>query len=635
MALKRLDEEFDLRPGTQLLPYMKRLLPSLEGRFQSLETERKAVDVAIEDMRAVALQRINEILIPATEDLIETTSLGFLLGPSSTSVKLELGVKVFIINEGPQRDTFTPSPYVIVERQANIDDYAIARVQYYTRETGALSLYITAWHGNAGPHTDWVISSTPGMADSAKLYHDAIAPMHTQVEADAVQVAADRVAVQTAANALFAAGLDAQNFTRRDGTIPFIAAIHGINPATGSNDTTLATTSWSRARMIEYVGQAMQRTGDTMTGPLTLYGAPVNPLHAATKAYVDALTSGLHIITDNLTIRGTGPVLYLTTLGTQQNRYIQSNSSSGVVRWQMFLADGSLESGADAGSNFLLYRFNDGGAYLGTAMHIARQTGVMTLYSRLDISAGGSNINGNVNVAGDLRTHRPNTGTGVLWLNTAQSVHHYWNGSLHHFNGGGGQFDGAVSTHGLTCHHLSCYSLTTNGWGATVWGLTSHGAIQINGEINVNGGMRLVGPGSNHIQLYDNDWGPMWIHHNSGTIGFLNNGAGWCFNVTNAGHIWAAQYGWLHDYVNGQANAYAWGAANQRWNDANATFVREDRFPYAGDPYVYSAYDRYWEPYFGGVITGYIVNQYGQYYGWRWRYHQVNINGGWYTTRYD
>ena len=57
MALKRLDEEFELKPGTQLLPYMKRLLPSLEGRFQDSEEERKTFDMAVEDMRAVALQR--------------------------------------------------------------------------------------------------------------------------------------------------------------------------------------------------------------------------------------------------------------------------------------------------------------------------------------------------------------------------------------------------------------------------------------------------------------------------------------------------------------------------------------------------------------------------------------------------
>jgi len=33
--------------------------------------------------------------------------------------------------------------------------------------------------------------------------------------------------------------------------------------------------------------------GDTMTGPLTLYGNPSTPLHAATKQYVDGLVSGL------------------------------------------------------------------------------------------------------------------------------------------------------------------------------------------------------------------------------------------------------------------------------------------------------------------------------------------------------
>jgi Chaperone of endosialidase len=34
------------------------------------------------------------------------------------------------------------------------------------------------------------------------------------------------------------------------------------------------------------------RAGDTMTGPLTLSGSPIDPLHAATKAYVDLLSIG-------------------------------------------------------------------------------------------------------------------------------------------------------------------------------------------------------------------------------------------------------------------------------------------------------------------------------------------------------
>ena len=239
MALKRLDEEFELKPGTQLLPYMKRLLPSLEGRFQSLEGERATFEDTLDDVRSVALTRINEYLIPATEAITEVTELGFLLGPSTSSVRLELGQKTFIITEGPQRDSFTPSPYVIVEREANIDDYAIARVLDYDRETGALILNLTAAHGNPGPHTDWVISSTPGMANSTKLYHDAVAPMHDQVAANTAQVAADAARVQAAADALFAAGLDAQAFVRKDGTVPFLAVERGVAPPVGANDRVL------------------------------------------------------------------------------------------------------------------------------------------------------------------------------------------------------------------------------------------------------------------------------------------------------------------------------------------------------------------------------------------------------------
>lgn len=629
MALKRLDEEFDLKPGTQLLPYMKRLLPSLEGRFQTLETERKTVDTAIEEMRAVALQRINEILIPATEDIVDVTTLGFLLGPSSTSVLLELGVKVFIINEGPQRDTFTPSPYVIVERQANIDDYAIARVQYYTRETGALSLNITAFHGNPGPHNDWVISSTPGMADSTKLYHDAVAPMAQQVAEDTAETKIARDEVIAAAQALEAAGLDAQEFVRRDATVPFIAPIRGVHPVVGSNDTTLTTTAWSRARMQEYVGQAMQRTGDTMTGPLTLYGAPTQPLHASTKAYVDSIVLQGGERLGNITIRTTNPTLRLFPSGAQQHRTIEALATTGATRWHLNIANGDLESGGDVGSNFVLHRFNDGGAYLGVALHIARQTAVMTIYNRLDISAGGANINGNISNNGDLHTYRGASGTGVLWLNQARSVHHYWNGSMHHFNAGGGQFDG-----GLNCHHLTCYSIYTQGHAITTWGLTSHGAMTINGQLYCNN-IRMYGGGSNYLEFYDSDWGPMWIHHNQDLIGFLNNGQGWCAYFTNAGHLWCGQYGWIHDYVNNTASNHAWSAANYRWNEANGTFVRETRWAYAGDLSVKWPNGNMGEPYWGAAITGWKGDYYGYTYDYRLRYAQVNINGNWYTTRYD
>ena len=287
MALKRLDEEFELKPGTQLLPYMKRLLPSLEGRFQSVELTAKQYSELIDYIRAAAVLRMNEILIPATEDIIAVTKLGFLLAPSSTLVELSLGPHYFFVDEGPQRDTFTPSPYLILERKDNIDDYAIARLIQYQQSTGQLDVDITAWHGNAGPWSDWVISSTPGMADSTKIYHDAVGPMHEEVVADTEQVRIMRDEILAAAERLEAAGIDTYNYVRRDGSIPFIAPQQGVPPPVGSNDTNFATTAWTRSRIIEYTATSVTRTGDTMSGPLSLSGLPSQPAHAASKAYVD------------------------------------------------------------------------------------------------------------------------------------------------------------------------------------------------------------------------------------------------------------------------------------------------------------------------------------------------------------
>jgi hypothetical protein len=625
MALKRLDEEFELKPGTQLLPYMKRLLPSLEGRFQSIEADRETYEEAIEELRGVALLRINEILIPATKDIIEVTKFGFLLGPSSSSVKLEIGPKTFVIDEGSQRDTFTPSPYLIIEHTFTIDNYAIARLVEYDNSTGILLVTITAVHGDPGPHTDWVISSTPGMADSTKLYHDAVGPMHDQVRTDAAQVAADKTAVQQAADALFAAGLDAQSFIRKDATVDFLAPQKGVAPASSSNDTTFPTTGWTRARIIEYAGNMLSKTGGTMSGPITLSGPPSQPLHATTKEYVDSIIGQGGTIQGLLTIRSVNPTFRLQVTGTQQNRIIEGLSAAGVARWQLHVGNGDIESGGNVGSNFMLHRYSDGGAYLGAGLHIARDTAVVTTYNRLDVSTGGSNINGNLHNAGDFWTYRADN-TGVVWLGNQRTARLYWNGGTFDFNG-------AINNQGnaLNSGHFNCYSLSTQGYYATVWGLTSHGAAQVNGKLTVNGGeVEFTGLSYNMLRMWDNDWGMMYLHHQNENVGFLNNGGGWIWYINNNGHMWASQYGWLHDYVNGRASAYAWDAANYRYNQC----VTAIRWVHAGD----IDFGAWWYQFAeigNACITG--LNMATPYYGGpgvfmaRWRQAQNLVAGNWYT----
>jgi len=291
MALKRLDEEFELKPGTQLLPYMKRLLPSLEGRFQDLEATQDLLAGVNEDIRAAALLRMNEILIPATKDILEVTQLGFLLAPITGMMQLGMGYMTFTVEEGVQRDTFTPSPYLIIEHTP--DDYAIARTMSYDQKLGILEVTITALHGNPGPFDDWVVSSTPGMADSTKLYHDAVAPMHDLVVIDHAEVVAKHAEIMQVAQDLEESGIDLFNYVRKDGTTAFEAPQPGAHPIVGSNDNMLATTAWTRARMNEYLMGSMSSSGAVMTGPLVLAGPPSQPLHASTKAYVDSVVASM------------------------------------------------------------------------------------------------------------------------------------------------------------------------------------------------------------------------------------------------------------------------------------------------------------------------------------------------------
>ena len=287
MALKRLDEEFELKPGTQLLPYMKRLLPSLEGRFQDLEETQDFLAGINEEIRAAALMRMNEILIPATTDILEVTQLGFLLAPIDGSYTLVMGNMTFPIEEGVQRDTFTPSPYLIIEHTP--DDYAIARTDPTIKSLALLNVFITALHGSPGPFADWMVSSTPGMANSTKLYHDAVAPMHATVVADHADVVIKHAEILAVAQDLEESGIDLFNYVRKDGTTPFTAPQPGAHPVVGSNDTMLATTAWTRARMNEYLMGSMSSSGAVMTGPLYLSGLPSQPAMAATKAYVDSV----------------------------------------------------------------------------------------------------------------------------------------------------------------------------------------------------------------------------------------------------------------------------------------------------------------------------------------------------------
>ncbi len=67
------------------------------------------------------------------------------------------------------------------------------------------------------------------------------------------------------------------------------------------------------------------------------------------------------------------------------------------------------------------------------------------------------------------------------------------------------------------------------------------------------------------ITMQDTDNVTRSLHVNGNLMGFLNNGGGWDMYANNSGQVWAANYGWLHDYfVNSVSNCVreGFGAGN-------------------------------------------------------------------------
>ena len=270
--------------------WLTRLLAALDVRFLPLEEQRDALDVAISEVRQVGLDRINEILVPAIEQVLELSSLGFLIATSETSASIDDGnILDLVVTEGAERALFTPSPFVALTREANTADYAICRLISYLNDTGALRVEVLSHAGNVGPHTDWVIGALAGstiaqlaMLDSAgTLKAETIAA--TQVIKDAAVsevtalkniVAADKGIV--AADKAIVAGYKDE------------AAQSALDAATFDPNA-----YYTKTAMDTSLGDKAPVNNPTFTGAVTLPGDPSLPLEAATKQYIDGLLANV------------------------------------------------------------------------------------------------------------------------------------------------------------------------------------------------------------------------------------------------------------------------------------------------------------------------------------------------------
>ena len=131
------------------------------------------------------------------------------------------------------------------------------------------------------------------------------------------------------------------------------------------------------------------KTGDTMTGDLTIDKADASII---------------------LNKKASGQLTRINAL------------TANAPRWSMQMGNATPETGSDAGSNFVLYRFSDAGAFV-DALTISRATGATSLSSTVPSTspttgaltvAGGVGVGGRINAGGDIAC-----GSGTIAVNAS------------------------------------------------------------------------------------------------------------------------------------------------------------------------------------------------------------------------
>ncbi|MGI9425939.1 MAG: hypothetical protein ACR2PA_22380, partial [Hyphomicrobiaceae bacterium] len=137
--------------------WVKRVFGDLDNRIDSLEEQKATVDEAVAELQELGLERIDEVLAPAFQEVQDLANLGVLLSADSdTSVAIATGSKSFTIVED-DRDTFAPASYLIIRSKADSANAMSGFLTSYDRETGALVVDVQQANGS-GTHADWEVT---------------------------------------------------------------------------------------------------------------------------------------------------------------------------------------------------------------------------------------------------------------------------------------------------------------------------------------------------------------------------------------------------------------------------------------------------------------------------------------------
>lgn len=259
---KTLEEAFHATGETVIdVEFWNRFVLELAARFRGLENIKISWEEVSRLGIDVALARINNAIAPAAERVQRITELGFLVASSDTPATLSPGQRVdLIVTAGDARDLFTPSPFLFIGRAATADDYAVARLVGYNRESGLLELLIVSVAGAPGPHSDWSIGAVAGSTIAQLMM------LEEGRELAATVIPAVTLALEARERAEVAAGN--AEASRAAAKLLYDATVEAARPLT--SERVFAAIAWIR-KTANYAAKSGDRIfADTSAGPFAI-----------------------------------------------------------------------------------------------------------------------------------------------------------------------------------------------------------------------------------------------------------------------------------------------------------------------------------------------------------------------------
>jgi Chaperone of endosialidase len=215
-----------------------------------------------------------------------------------------------------------------------------------------------------------------------------------------------------------------------------------------------AITDWNQFQPISQTDtRYLALTGGTLTGDLTVRSRNLYLISGASDAFL-TLDHNANAGYNNVIMGRTG----------------------GLTRWMLILTNSDPESGSNAGSNVVLNRFSDTGAYIGTVLTINRATGIVDFGAAPTMAGGalpylpiaGGNLTGALGVGGNGIAY---PSLGSYWASNHVAVG--WDGTNPEFavNGAG---QGALALQSWTTGNF----LSING--GTIHGRLTFGNLGAN-----------------------------------------------------------------------------------------------------------------------------------------------------------